>query len=320
MTVKHYLSNDPERLEEKLQEFDFYGTSEAEYGSVLVEGSNTEMTLAHHGERSNNPAPCLAENRTGRKPEAIGYSHVDLDAIGGAMALMGVKPDKTPFHDEFWKLAAFVDTNGPHKLSEFDAKEIDEYGSTTIDALNAWWAAITTPNYRPLPPRDGGVLDISETTHGCMIMITFLLPTQDNRGDFSTPEIVYYHDLLINKGREWKENAEKNKKETLVDSKNGVLLRVGDQFVNAWYDYPDGVAKAIVGYNPKTNNVTLSFEDGGDEEVFNARKIVQKLFGPKAGGHVGIAGGPRGKSSLYDAKKLFKAVSRLAERQRQREE
>lgn len=56
-------------------------TVEAEYGDDCVEGK--EITLAHHGSRSDNPAPCNTEVEPLERGTIV-LSHIDLDAVGGS--------------------------------------------------------------------------------------------------------------------------------------------------------------------------------------------------------------------------------------------
>ena len=68
-------------------------TVEAEYGDECLEG--TMATLAHHGPRSNNPAPCNTPDVPVLPPFAtVVVSHIDLDTLGGIYALQGRKPEK----------------------------------------------------------------------------------------------------------------------------------------------------------------------------------------------------------------------------------
>ena len=62
-------------------------TVEAEYGNICVCGY--AATLAHHGERSNNPAPCnWPACPILNDGDVIVVSHLDLDAIGGIAKLI----------------------------------------------------------------------------------------------------------------------------------------------------------------------------------------------------------------------------------------
>lgn len=130
--MKIFCSSNPKNLAAKLAEYQLYATVEAEYGDDVVAGSTPALTLAHHGSRKENPNPCLRDNIPGgflnmsTRPndpahdlfvpiEAIGLSHIDLDALGGTAALMG----KKPAHESFWRLAAHIDSNGPHRAADF---------------------------------------------------------------------------------------------------------------------------------------------------------------------------------------------------------
>ena len=80
-------------------------TVEAEYGDYCIEGKT--VTLAHHGSRSSNPAPCNADVKPLdiSKPQTILISHIDLDTLGGIMALTGEKP----YDPSFWAAAEKID-------------------------------------------------------------------------------------------------------------------------------------------------------------------------------------------------------------------
>ena len=73
-------------------------TVEAEYGDRVIEG--WRITLAHHtAAYAHCPAPC--NNGEARKLEngeaQIVCSHLDLDTLGGCLALMGEKPEDAAF-------------------------------------------------------------------------------------------------------------------------------------------------------------------------------------------------------------------------------
>ena len=105
---------------------DVKATVEAEYGAECVPGS--VITMAHHGTRSSNPAPCNWSDVPVLTDCEILVSHLDLDSMGGIMALMGTKPD----NPEFWKAAEFIDLNGPkpknmNQLSRFTITRTMQY-------------------------------------------------------------------------------------------------------------------------------------------------------------------------------------------------
>lgn len=272
--MKIIIANNPENLKAANPSH----TVEAEYGEVVVEGS--ELTLAHHGPRSDNPAPCLHPNIEANPDSIIGLSHVDLDSLGGVLAIMGIKPEGS-----FWKLSAFVDTQGPHKVSQFNPSSSD------LDALHAFWAL--SQENRIFPPRDGSVEDITEKVQ---VLIDGILKILG--GD---PE-------LIENGREFKRQEETLNKNSFLEINDGVILRQADQFVNHLYTTPEGdIGRIVISHNTKTKAVTISFAE--PIEGLNCCELVQRLWGPEAGGHATIAGSPRGQEmSLEDAKELASQI------------
>lgn len=57
------------------------------------------------------------------------------------------------------------------------------------------------------------------------------------------------------------------------------------------------IIPCTITYNEKFKSITVAFADGGRENggEYSAKEIVQKLWGPEAGGRDGIAGSLRGK-------------------------
>jgi hypothetical protein len=284
------MSNDPDKLKAARPVV----TIEAEYGDRVVEGS--ALTLAHHGPRSKNEPPCLARMIKGTLADeicqdvyatrTIGLSHTDLDSVGGILRLAECHHDlKDPedpamvqgwkLGDEsFWKLAAFVDLNGAHKLAEYEVDDL------ALQQLWAWWAwEEAHPCY---PKRDGSITDINDwileaVTVLAQVFFVFGEPAAQQR---------------FNAGRKFREAEQKLNKESFVElTEEGVCVRVAPVFTNHLYATPLGPAKAIVAYDTSTGMITVSRES--DDVGFNARVLVQQLWGPEAGGHDGIAGSPR---------------------------
>lgn len=111
-------------------------TVEVEYGNFVLEGSYA--TLAHHVSGwSHNPPPCIAE--VDPIPETLSgdiiISHLDLDAIGGCLALCGMKPQD----DSFWEAAAFIDINGVHHLPKLPQKIQDQLNAFYTWKQNQAW-------------------------------------------------------------------------------------------------------------------------------------------------------------------------------------
>jgi hypothetical protein len=255
-------------------------TVEAEFGDTVVEGST--QTLAHHGSRSGNPCPCLCLNAWEEDPDAvIGVSHMDLDTLGGVMAVMGIKPHAP----EFWETAAEVDVKGVHKLLEITRDEV------ILEALCAFWAF--SESHRVFPPRDGTVADVtSEFTEFFEALAQILA------GDAE----------LLEAGRQWAVNVAELDCSSWVGSADGVLLRSSKYFVNHLYNPSEEI---IVAFNTTHKTVTLSSANPSTAG-FSCGEVVQALWGPQAGGRAGIAGSPRRKEmTMTDARKLWHHVRHL---------
>lgn len=246
-------------------------TVEAEYGETCVEGS--VLTLAHHGPRAGNPAPCMASNGCAEGVEIVGLSHLDLDSLGGCAAILGRKPEAP----SFWRLASFVDVNGVHKLGQAEASAED------IRRLHAYYA--WSEDRKVYAPRDGSVLDVTkEVTESVETLEKILV------GD---------EDLLV-AGDKFKARGESLNASSFVEAEKGVIARVHEAFTNHLYASPEGEAyEAVVSYGTTHGSITVSFADTPKGK--SAREIVQSLWGELAGGHAGIAGSPRGRRmSLAD--------------------
>ncbi len=243
----------------------FAATVEAEYGDNCVEG--TKVTLAHHGSRSKNPAPCCWEQPIPQLEEGdeILISHIDLDCIGGCAAVLGIKPEC----DEFWKAAAFVDVNGPHHIQELTQKQQD-----MLNAYYAWSAQ------QPRAPRYTEVTDVTEVVMANISIIE---------------RITSLEDELIEAGKEWREKTTKE-----VESKLQTECEIFRAFITdrvfcagSYYSPKLGaIIPATVTLNTGMKAITIAFEDGGKK--CSAVEIVQSLWGSEAGGRAGIAGSPRG--------------------------
>jgi hypothetical protein len=253
---------------------------EAEFGAFCVEGP---ITLAHHGERSGNPAPCitqidreLVDRLLSEGKGNIICSHIDLDTVGGIMRLDGYTPFSKS-EENFWGMAAKVDVQGPHMLDSI-LKEFDN-ASQLQSWLNAYWA--WSEGNKTYPPRDGSLLDITEAVNQHVDVLTKIFQNDEE---------------LLSKGREFEKKGEELNRRSLVGSyatRAGLVLsRESDQFVNHLYQDTLGkVAAIVVAFNTKTKTITVS--KAHPEIRFNCREFVQGLWGMEAGGHDGIAGSPR---------------------------
>jgi hypothetical protein len=237
-------------------------TVEAEYGDVCVSGS--WATLAHHGSRSANPVPCVEANRLDT-PDLlmVGISHLDLDTLGGVLALLGVKPEA----QDFWEAAARVDMEGPHMLPLITTC------ATVLAQLNAFWA--WSEGNRLFLPHDGAAVDVTASVTVAAETVTKIL------GGDST---------LLEAGKVWATGKEALDKASLRFEAGGLQYRVAEGWVNHLYGTK---TRGILGYNPTKGKVTLSFVDDKAAGEFDAGKLLQEFFGPEAGGRKTVAGGPR---------------------------
>ena len=279
------LSSSPAALTAALAAFASTATVEAEFGDVTVPGS--VLTFAHHGKNAGNPCPCSYPNTVadGLGVEAVGISHVDLDTLGGVLAIQGRKPEAP----SFWALAEFMDLNGAHRLSQSGASAED------VARLHAWWA--WSEANRLYAPRDGSVTDAGAWIDAAAEAVKSIL-----EGD----------PALLQAGEAFRLAGEALNSASFVEASKGVLLRSSDAFTNHLYTSPSGeVGKAVVAFSTKFRSVTVSFEAGSASPV-SAREFVQSLWGDLAGGHHGIAGSPREtQMTLEDARSAAEALRKL---------
>jgi hypothetical protein len=247
-------------------------TVEAEYGDLVATGAL--LTMAHHGPRAGGMAPCAYPNDCAPEARTVGLSHVDLDTVGGCMAVLGIKPKASGF----WRVAEHVDLNGAHKVQLAEPAPLD------LRRLNAYWVfAKSHPVYAP---RDGSVLDVTDLVLKHVCMVESILTGGE---DF---------DELLAAGDAHAEAEAALNRASFMSLHGDVIVRRSSAFVNHLYATPDGEpALAVVSWNPSQDvpngAITVSLADpvcGVD-----MAKIMRANFGPEAGGHAGIAGSPRGK-------------------------
>jgi hypothetical protein len=258
-------------------------TVEAEYGSFVAEG--TKYTAAHHqadgpyagrhvvagGRPSpcNDPAiPVLGADDT------IIISHIDLDTVGGCLRAFAAYADLFEESNAgFWNLAEFLDVSGAHKMGAAGATDED------TARIYAWWAWFKTG--APRFARDA----VADAT--AVIVAA---------GDALRRILADDADML-GAGAAFRADEAALNSRTFVRREGDVIVRtaatVGD-FCNHLYTDPSGApARAVVCLNTASRTVTVSLADP-DKETVSCRDFVQNLWGPEAGGHKGIAGGPRG--------------------------
>jgi len=253
-------------------------TVEAEYGEDVLTG--TFCTLAHHAEQYRGcPAPCNADVKIMPDSTTIIVSHIDLDTIGGCLALMGVRPNC----NAFWEAAEYIDLNGPHHIYKF-SQSIKDY-------FNAYWAWSQTQGRVSMPKE---ITDVTKTIlkHGSVIRLIL-----DNNQE------------LIENGKKWAVEIQQKVENCLIEeNENYRLFATDDVFCASSYFSPtlNTVIPITVTFNTRFKAITIAT---CETTKFNCREIVQSLWGDKAGGHSGIAGSPRGKNmTLQDLSKAVRKV------------
>jgi hypothetical protein len=275
-------------------------TVEAEYGSVVIEGSL--YTAAHHqpvGSKyaghhvgGSMPSPCNDTNIPAIEDGTILVSHVDLDTFGGVLRALGAHELFGTEHEGFWNLAEYVDVTGPHKVLGSGAEW------SNVRKLYAYWAHAKGAKWLP---RDvvSDITDLVRDTRGVLAKILA------GNGD------------LLRAGDAFRLAGEELNSASFVRLSGNVVERSSDQFVNHLYLLPRAfsprtTARAVVALNTKTGAVTLSLE--GPTFGVSCRDIAQKLWGPEAGGHDGIAGSPRERTmTAADAADAVEALNAAME-------
>lgn len=272
-------------------------TIEAEYGDECVEGK--ELTLAHHGSRSGNPAPCNTEVEPLERGTIV-LSHIDLDSVGGVLAATGDKLEDR----EFWAGAEYIDVNGPHHIHELDRDVQDQ-----LNAVYAWNAQQPRERYTE-------ITDVKEVIRENQQFLEKVL-------DRNHPD----HEQVFQEGRKWERETTKAVEDRCVFENEYVrAFKTDGPFCSASYysEQQHEIIPATVSYNEKFQSITVAFADGGRENggEHSAREIVQELWGREAGGRDGIAGSPRGmemsEKDFVDARELV--MDKIIEREQEREE
>ena len=243
-----------------------HASVEMEYGTKVKEG--LKVTLAHHVEKYKKELPpCVREVEVLTKGSTIGISHLDLDTVGGVLALMG----KKPMDSAFWEVAGFIDENGPHHLHKYSQKIQDQ--------LNAYWAWSSTnmPGYdKKIQDVTSLVLKHSEALH----------------------RIIEREPIIIKRGREWREKLTMRVERALSyeDDLMRVFISNGVKCTSCYYsEVMKKSVPLILEYNTHKKKITVSSND----KRFDAEQLLKSVFGDESGGKKNgsgsIAGTPRNK-------------------------
>ena len=261
---------------------DAHVTVEAEYGSVVATGS--VYTAAHHQPGMEAlPAPCEDTGIPVLESGTVLVSHLDLDTIGGCLRTMDSSLMEAFAYDSFWKLAGFVDVNGPHKLGQADASEKD------LARLYAFWAWKRTNVGQISRDECTDVTDLIWEAEGALSLI---LDGSHSNGYGNATE-------LLAAGVQMRDDEAALNRSTMVETSSSVITRVtsfdpadGQGFCNHLYADVDGKPyAAVVAFAKCGGPITISLADA--IEGVSCREVMQEMFGPEAGGHDGIAGSPR---------------------------
>tara|TARA_B100000131_G_scaffold163610_1_gene158218 strand:+ start:825 stop:1742 length:918 start_codon:yes stop_codon:yes gene_type:complete len=262
---------------------DAHVTVEAEYGSIVATGS--VYTAAHHQKGMENlPAPCEDMNIPVLEDGGtVLVSHLDLDTIGGCLRALGSTLVNDDTYASFWKLAGFVDVNGPHKLAQANASEKD------LSRLYAFWAWKQANVGRTSQDECTDVTDLIWQAEGVLDLI---LDGGDSNDYGSATE-------LLAAGAQMRADEAALNRSTFVEAGDNVIVRVtsfdpadGQGFCNHLYVDTDGKPyAAVVAFAKCGGSITISLADA--PEGVSCREVMQDMFGPEAGGHNGIAGSPR---------------------------
>ena len=284
-TVNIYLVPNKELAQQISFQLEPHCCVETEYGDWALEG--TLFTANHHLPKyAGCPAPCNVElpyryHLTLPMGVNIIVSHIDLDTVLGVMGLMG---EWYFVPKEFREVAEFIDLNGPHHIHKFPTQ--------VQDWFNAYWAWSALLENRA--PRVTEITDVTKEIYNHVWFFESLF----NLYALSSPS-------LIEKGHEWAANIQKEtESKLLMETENYRVFKTDRVFCGASYYSPTHrtIAKAVVSFNTNFNSITISCSDGS----LDCRALVQRLWGPEAGGHKGIAGSPRGR--IMDEYELKRAV------------
>jgi hypothetical protein len=272
--------------------------------------------------------------------DAVGLSHIDLDALGGVLSILGKKPGP----ESFWALAGKVDVNGAHKLGVLGGSSED------VRRLHAWWAWSESNRCFPPRPKPGEVwpdgdprwvakvpdyillakhalerIMLKPGTFRCQACQQLYKGAESCRTEghcddcgCELPRLQHgpteeAQAAMFAAGDEFRTKEDALNKSSCLGSLMGVLARESEAFVNHLYVSPPfkpgdvpPPSQAVVSYNPKTRAVTLSLAE--PIPGVSCRDIAVALWGPEAGGHAGIAGGPRTGLPREEAVRAFAAL------------
>lgn len=294
--TKIIACSNPDNLLAALFEIDdTFAVVEAEYGDREVyghvDGEPDDLLTLNHHIRPHKSCPCNVDYTFGEGVPAVGVSHFDLDTLGGVLQVLGQKPQDW----EFWDLAAYLDTNGPHKI---DAANPSPRLRAAMDAFWAWSDA----NRLVVTPNAVDVTDFFARAGGAIRLILAGDPT------------------LIDAGRAWRISRDSLERDSFQLDLGRVVFRAdlnGDRFTNMFYEHNGKEYDFIVAWKSGMQNVACSAREKNltlaDGSPFDAAEIMRQVTNdPGAGGHKWVAGTNRAmKYSYEDAEAIAKAIAEI---------
>ena len=259
---KVILCPNTKSIEETMQERKPEATVKVKSMGKTMQG--TEITLGST-ERGTVPPACRAVVKSLEKGTIL-ISSLDLDTIGGVLAITGDKPKDT----EFWKAIAYLDINGTHNLYKLSQDVQDK-----VNVLLAWQA------FQPHMKYDKPTNVTSIIAQGANI----LKATLDERH----PK----HDAVIQKGKEWAKINTQAIESQLVDETPTLrtFITNGIPCANAFYSPTQNqVVSATLTLDKETNRITIATLDGNS--TFSARDIAKQLWGSRVDGDEILAMSP----------------------------
>lgn len=235
---------------------------EAEYGDKVKKG--TLLTLAHHSNEYKNNPPVAVHKPKPINSGTILISHIDADTVFACLDLLNLGHN---IPDNIRNIIAYIDSQGFHKIKSL------KLSKKTLEKIYAIKASIKAP----LPKKDKPI-DVTNTILSIGSKIFKIIKSHDED--------------LINQGLSLKEKEDTLEKDSFHSIIGNVIIRISDKFVNFLYTHNNKTYKAVAAFNTKDNSIIISLER--PNPFISCKKIVQKLWGPLAGGHDNIAGSPRG--------------------------
>ena len=170
---------------------------------------------------------------------------------------------------KFWSVAEYIDLNGLHNLFQVEEEARKKY--TAYQAYQA--------NHK-----NSRVTEVTEVTDIVLEHLEII------------DRVIDGDKTLIQEGIEWDEETKKKIEECLVFENDNVRVFNSPHgvFCSAAYysQKQDKVIPCTVTRDGKLKCIIIAMSDGGKK--ISAKELVQELWGNEAGGHLGIAGSPRG--------------------------